>query len=150
MPYTTSTSFDRPFEDTSLHHSYSDSNCYRFNHHKRLQKRHSAISASIASRSPQQDTLRPQQLFNNTNSPTHQASSFNPVTHHIFHDHNHHPASAPGQSGAAVGAVRTTKTRGLFRRVTRKVIEWIRGSITSGTNKVTAVVICDKCCLVQN
>lgn len=131
-------SFDRPPKViNTLHHSHSDSNCHRLYQHKKLEKRHSATSAIVSSRNSQQDTLR-QLAQPNPNHPSFghfTACSFNPVTHHILHDHEPHQ---PGQSNsAALGSSRAPKTRGLFRRVTRKVIEWIRGSIVPGLNKVT-------------
>lgn len=135
------TSFDRPVAvSATLHHSHSDSNCYRLYQQKRLQKRHSAASAIVSARPSHQDT--PKQLahpYSHPSSSYHQACSYSPVTHHIFQDHNEPPyqlgqAAAPAQ---ALGDPRVPKTRGLFRRVTRKVIEWIRSSIVPGTNKVT-------------
>lgn len=139
-------SFDRPSAViNTLHHSHSDSNCHRLYQKKKLQKRHSATSAIVGIRPSQQDTLR--QLAqpyhsNHSSFGHHPACSFNPVTHHIFHDHEpHQPAGQSNPAAAALGSSRAPKTRGLFRRVTRKVIEWIRGSIVPGSNKVTELVL---------
>lgn len=140
---TAATSFDRPSAVTAtLHHSHSDSNCHRLYQQKKLQKRHSATSAIVSARSSfQQDTLKSlvAQPFPNPNSSGHHpACSLNPVTHHIFHDHHEaHPQGQAETVHQALGGSRVPKTRGLFRRVTRKVIEWIRGSIVPGANKVT-------------
>lgn len=134
---TAATSFDRPSAVTAtLHHSHSDSNCYRLYQQKRLQKRHSATSTIVSARSFQQDSLRPsaQPCPNPSSIP---ACSLNPVTHHIFHDYHEPQRKSQSEPVQALGGPRVPKTRGLFRRVTRKLIEWIRGSIVPGTNKVT-------------
>ncbi|XP_058463431.1 band 3 anion transport protein isoform X4 [Malaya genurostris] len=112
-----------------------------------MQKRHSATSVNASWRWPQQNTLGPLQSFP---TPGRLAFTFSPVArsvlydhhHHHHHLHNHHHLQsshhqAAGQSGSGAGTCRVPRTHGLFRKVTRKVIKWIRGSIVPATNKTS-------------
>lgn len=143
-----SSACDRPI----LHHSHSDSNCHRLYHQqKRFQKRHSATSFGPTSTTRWSLQPQPQEvLCKSFPNPSYSASSS--TAHGIFHEHDHYTTTTTNHhqhhyrhhqqhvwAGATGSGSGPPKTRGLFRRVTRKVIEWIRGSIVPGAKQVTAI-----------